>query len=606
MQTDDNDLRGRFRALADDEAAGAPAFSPARLHSARTLRSRRFSARRLAFAAASLVIAVLTLTVGLVLGTSTGYASGLVAGAHRRDAIAASTAGVSRQLSALRSDLTRTRNNLILLAEKGGFEPASLLAAESEVDSMRANLARIEATLKSSPEEPRPALAILRTIPVRNALTALTCGAVAVAPPPRQKPQGIPVIALPDARVRSSQTFGAVLGIRQGADGKVLVNDPTRHQLKLFDSTLTSATTMLDSVQGADNSYGRFPAALVPYRGDSSLFPDFNARTLLVLDAHGRIVRSIAPVEPNDLGRMFHDASGVDDKGRVIFHGFRRMLSKEFLKEGIFSDSEPILRSDFALRRTDTLGMIARPMVTVSATTPDGKTILHEYALNPLATVDNWSVLSDGSLALIRGHDYHIDWVRSDGSTSSSPKLPFDWRALTPEDKQRISDSTENALHRAMADGSLDNFGLSRLPTNPAEFTPSPGAGARVASRGDGSPANNCGMKCGLDMNTLIPRPSEALAPDKLPDFYPPTRVGTNIADLDGNVWILPTTSKYSTHGELVYDVVNNKGVLVERVRVPLGRIIVGFAKGGVVYMTSGDKASGFVLERTKLPSARP
>ena len=607
MQTDDNDLRERFRALAQDEAASAPAFSRSRLDPARTPRPSWFSARRLAFAAASLVIAALTLTVGLVLGTSTGYASGLVAGAHRRDAIAASTAGVSRQLSALREDLTRTRTNLIQLAEKGGFEPASLLAAELEVDSMRANVTRIEATLRSSSDESRPALAILRTIPVRNALTALTCGAVAAAPPARPKVQGVPVIALPDARVRSSQTFGAVLGIRQAPDGKVLVNDPTRHQLKLFDSTLTGFTAVLDSVQGAQNSYGRFRAALIPYRGDSSLFPDFNAHTLLVLDAHGQVTRSIAPVKQNDLGAIFHDASAVDDKGRVIFHGFRQMLSKEFLKEGIFSDSEPILRSDFDLRRTDTLGMIARPMVTVSAVTPDGKTVLHEYALNPLATVDNWSVLSDGSLALIRGHDYHIDWIRSNGSTSSSPKLPFDWRALTSEDKQRISDSTETALHKAMVDGSLDIFGMSKLPTNPAEFAaPSAGAGARVASRGDGPPANNCGMKCGLDMSALIPRPSEALAPDKLPDFYPPTRIGTNIADLDGNVWILPTTSKYSTHGELVYDVVNNKGVLVQRVRIPLGRIIVGFGKGGVVYMTSGDKASGFILERSKLPITRP
>src|SRR5262249_42871486 len=156
-----------------------------------------------------------------------------------------------------------------------------------------------------------------------------------------------------------------------------------------------------------------------------------------------------------------------------------------------FSDSEPILRSDLDLRRTDTIGMIARPMVTVSAVTPDGKTILHEYALNPLATVDNWSVLSDGSLALIRGHDYHIDWIRSDGSSSSSPKLAFDWRALTSEDKQRISDSTQTALHKAMVDGSLDIFGMSKLPTNPADFTASPGAGARVASRGDGPPAQN-------------------------------------------------------------------------------------------------------------------
>jgi hypothetical protein len=30
--------------------------------------------------------------------------------------------------------------------------------------------------------------------------------------------------------------------------------------------------------------------------------------------------------------------------------------------------------------------------------------------------------------------------------------------------------------------------------------------------------------------------------------------------------------------------------------------LVVGFGKGGVVYMTSGDKSTGFTLERSKLP----
>jgi hypothetical protein len=53
-----------------------------------------------------------------------------------------------------------------------------------------------------------------------------------------------------------------------------------------------------------------------------------------------------------------------------------------------------------------------------------------------------------------------------------------------------------------------------------------------------------------------------------------------------------------------VYDVVNPKGELFQRVRLPLGRAIAGFAKGGVVYLTYGDLASGFHLERTKLLTA--
>ena len=50
----------------------------------------------------------------------------------------------------------------------------------------------------------------------------------------------------------------------------------------------------------------------------------------------------------------------------------------------------------------------------------------------------------------------------------------------------------------------------------------------------------------------------------------------------------------------LVYDVINGKGELFERVRVPVGRWIAGFGKGGIVYLVSGTP-SNTVLERSRL-----
>jgi hypothetical protein len=95
---------------------------------------------------------------------------------------------------------------------------------------------------------------------------------------------------------------------------------------------------------------------------------------------------------------------------------------------------------------------------------------------------------------------------------------------------------------------------------------------------------------------------TEFLALKDIGDYYPPIAQNAALADLDNNLWILPTTSAQSLHGELVYDVVNSSGELFERVRVPAGRSIVGFGKGGVVYLVSGDRTSGFYLERTRLP----
>ena len=70
--------------------------------------------------------------------------------------------------------------------------------------------------------------------------------------------------------------------------------------------------------------------------------------------------------------------------------------------------------------------------------------------------------------------------------------------------------------------------------------------------------------------------------PSELPDYRPAFRQGAARGDADGNLWI--RTSK-SVNGGSVYDVINNKGELTDRVLVPPGRVIAGFGPGGMVYM---------------------
>jgi len=86
---------------------------------------------------------------------------------------------------------------------------------------------------------------------------------------------------------------------------------------------------------------------------------------------------------------------------------------------------------------------------------------------------------------------------------------------------------------------------------------------------------------------------------DSMPNYYPPIRSGAASADRDNNLWILPTTTTQSKNGELVYDVVNRKGELFERVRLPAGRSLAGFGVGGVVYLMWSDGDKGYYIERT-------
>ena len=94
---------------------------------------------------------------------------------------------------------------------------------------------------------------------------------------------------------------------------------------------------------------------------------------------------------------------------------------------------------------------------------------------------------------------------------------------------------------------------------------------------GDGARA--AGGPGGMFNPTLV-------SPSELPDYRPPFGAGSTRADEDGNLWV--RTSKFLNGGQ-VYDIINRKGELTDRVVIPAGRSIVGFGKGGSVYLVVRD-----------------
>ena len=440
-----------------------------------------------------------------------------------------------------------------------------------------------------------------------------------------QKP--VPVRDLSPADAKTTQYFGNIFGLRQLKDGGVLVNDGIRRQLVALDPTFTKRTVVVDSVTEGGQSYGPRASPLIPYLADSSLFVDGASLSLLVLDPTGKIAHVMSAPKPSDLRFLASAASGVDAQGNLIYRApliMTRNMSSVPTSPGAAPampqppDSASIVRANFETRMVDTIGRVKTQSGTRTNMVQgaDGRMNI-SITINPLSTVDEWAVLSDGTLAFVRGHDYHIDWIKPDGKTFSSAKLPFDWKRLTDEDKQALIDSARTAQEKQMADAKAAAATPGGAAKAGAEMASAGGAmevrmvvsgsamggggvdRVRIDGAGSGGGAMTFGSG-GPGGGQITPK-IEFVPLKEIPDYYPAIRSGAAKADMDGNLWILPTTSAQAKAGELVYDVINNKGELFQRVRLPVGRSIAGFGHNGVVYLMYRNADLGWSLERTKI-----
>jgi hypothetical protein len=49
-----------------------------------------------------------------------------------------------------------------------------------------------------------------------------------------------------------------------------------------------------------------------------------------------------------------------------------------------------------------------------------------------------------------------------------------------------------------------------------------------------------------------------------------------------------------------VYDVINRQGKVIDRVQLQPGRTIIGFGRGGIVYLVAGENEPTSLLERAR------
>jgi hypothetical protein len=422
--------------------------------------------------------------------------------------------------------------------------------------------------------------------------TALAGPAAAQQPPPIRQ--------LGPVAARSFIPLTAVLNARALPGGRVLVHDLGGRKLVLLDSTLANATIVADTTAATATAYSGRIAGLIAYRGDSSLFVDPQSMSMMVIDPLGKIARVMSVPRAEDAGALvgpLGSAAAYDGRGSLVYRSpFRFRMMGPPTAGGPPSmpsqpDSSPVVRVDLATRKLDTVGFIKTPKVNMQVTQDDKGSVRVTSEINPLPVVDEFAVLSDGSIAFVRGRDYHVDFVRLDGSKTSAPKVPFEWQRLTDDDKVAFIDSVKAARQKLLAQSSAGPTPAG-TPAGGATSTNDGGQRRTVIQFGDGAglaPRGGGGPQMELAF----------VAPSELPDYKPPFFAGAVRADDEGNLWVRTIPTRQIPGGP-VYDVINGKGELIDRVQIPPNTNIIAFGPGGDVYLLQRDGGTQ-TLQRARI-----
>ena len=381
-----------------------------------------------------------------------------------------------------------------------------------------------------------------------------------------------PVRALSKPEVEFAEPFSAVVAIRELADGRVLVSDSKDKIVQLVDVKAGRATKV--GREGAGPGEYGLPAQLFALPGDSSVvFDPLNSRYLVILPsgkpgATFRVGDDGPPAPPPGGGRGPAIVLGglglgmpraVDARGRLYFEGAPLTMGPN---GPMAADSVPVMRYDRATRRADTLAWVHLPSNSASVkSSGSGNARSMEVRIGgrtPYPARDGWTVLPNGTVAVARVKDYHLDVVAAAGSSTRGPAVRFTPVPVGAAEKQEYRDAVRS----------------------------SPGISiSRNEERGPGGTRSQV---------STAPPPFQE--PDSWPATKPPFDATRVLATPTGEVWV----PRYRSASEpaALYDVFSATGALTGQVALPPKTRVVGFGNGGAVYTIRTDSDDLQYLQR--------
>lgn len=357
------------------------------------------------------------------------------------------------------------------------------------------------------------------------------------------------VTSLEDPAAAYAEPFSLIGGIRELEDGRVLVSDALEEKLYVLDPELQGAETISRKGQGPDEY--RQPDALFAWPGDSTLMVDLGNGRMTVIGSDYEFGRTVPVVQQEAMGLQIIIPEGVDGAGYLYY---------EPRGDGMIRDSADIVRW-----RSDS-EVEAEPVVRVKLrdvterTSGGANEMRQEVRPVPLSPEDGWSVGPDGSVAVVRAGDYHVDWVRPDGSVVSGSPVAFDPVSVKTADKEAWAEDL--AANGMMMMVSNENGRMN----------------ARMRRGGGRTP--------GVDGF-------------EWPEVKPPFAPESVRVDPAGYVWV----ERHVPAGESpVLDVFDGEGARVASVAIPVRSSLRAFGDG-TLYVTRRDELGFQWLERYERPS---
>lgn len=350
--------------------------------------------------------------------------------------------------------------------------------------------------------------------------------AAAALPWAASEPQARKAVQAP---MRLDGALAHVSAAAELPDGRIVVSDVRAPAVWLIDPA-TGGMARLGSAGVNADQYVQ-PGGLYGGTGGGLLLLDRAQLRVMAIDPAGTFASSYSIAIKGTTMSTSDDADQqrLDARGYAYFSDRGASLSRR--ARGESAETVPLLRFDPVSQASVPVAELGQPE-TRFADRGGGLTVSRAVIGSP---ADGWGVAPDGSVAIVRGSPYRVDWIGPGGAVTKGPVIEVDPIPMTDADK--------------------------------AAFTSTAGGGASVGAR-----ATTGGGDAG-GLSGLEPEFAATKAP------FAPADV---VVSPDRQVWVQRSRPAGAT--TVIYDVFDRRGRRIDRLEFPDGNRVVGFGRG-VVYV---------------------